>query len=206
MLLIPLIDERWICASGNNITNASRKTLFRALGTIECRSEVVVDDVFDAYSRGREGPLNLACSKAHLSYLYRNHKNHKNHHDLRFSNFWISDRLGHKVNPRRKVIYLPGKDEYDLEELFKSVLYNKRQVPECQVAFLNDECMELFGPDVRRNGLSWLGWLKSVMGARDVPQLKFAAGALPTKSRHILQYRLEKIFGILKRHWSTYGI
>jgi hypothetical protein len=228
MPLIPLIDGRWICASGNkfelyfpaetgpavpqdimvtidpsSIRNASRKTLFRELGAIECRSEVVIDDVFDAYSRSREGPLNLACSKAHLGYLYWNHKNH---HDFRFSNLWIYDRLGNKVNPRRKVIYLPGKDEYGPEELFKSVLYNKRQVPECQVAFLNEGYMKLFDPDVQRNGLSWLDWLKSVMGVRDVPQLKFAAGALATEFRHILQYRPEKIVGTLKRHWSTYGI
>jgi hypothetical protein len=226
--LIPLIDGRWICASGtkfelyfptkigpavpqdilvtidpSSITNASRKSLFTALGAIECRSEVVIDGVFDAYSRGREDPLALACSKAHLSYLYWNHKNH---HDFRFSNIWIYDRLGNRVSPRSKVVYLPGKDEYGPDELFKSVLYNKRQVPECRVAFVNDEYMELFDPNERRHGLSWLDWLKSVIGARDVPQLKYAAGALATEFRHILQYRPEKIVGTLKKHWSTYRI
>ncbi|KAF4634009.1 hypothetical protein G7Y89_g4107 [Cudoniella acicularis] len=204
--LIPMNDGRWVCAAENPVyfpsdsepsiprdiivtirpdaaANLSRKAMFAALGATACPLRIVIDKLFDIYLR-QGGASDLAVSVEHLRYLYWNYHFAT---DRRFLLLSIYDNQERKVTSRQHVIYLPSEDEYGPQELFKPVQYPQRMTPSIPVPFVNR-----------------LGWLKEALGVRDVPRLRFDAGALSTEFRHILRFRPDKVIGTLKQHWSVY--
>jgi hypothetical protein len=223
--LIPLNDETWTGASDplylppetgpaipedllttihpQAASNRLRKRLFRRLGAIDSSPEMVIDLLWTSYLRD-DGPSDLASSKAHLGYLYWHNTDD---HDRSFSHLWIYDHRMRRVKPRFRVIYLATDDEYGPRELLRSVPHpnNPGQiVRECEVAYVNDGYMSLFPPDTWRRGRSWLSWLQSVLGVHRIPQLKSRPGAMTAEMRHIIQYRPDKIIGLLHNNWQIY--
>lgn len=224
--LIPLSDGRWVTASTEGLhfpslngpaipldlvttihheaaRSISRRNMFECLGVTDFRPTRVIERLWKPYLQ-RNGASNLDDSKAHFKYLYWHYANIA---DIRFSRLWLYDSRLNKVTCRLGLIYIPSDDEYGPLELLKAMPDPKnlgRTAPECPVAYINAEYMDLFPPTTRRHDLFWLDWLEKVLGVRRIPRLKYDAGSLSPEFRHILQYQPEKIVRLLRMHWATY--
>jgi hypothetical protein len=224
--LIPLSDGRWVTASTEGLhfpsrngpaipldlvttihqeaaRSISRRNMFEHLGVTDFHPTRVINRLWMSYLR-RNRASNLDASKAHFRYLYWHYANID---DVRFSQLWLYDSRLNKVMCQHGLIYMPSDDEYGPLELLKAVPdpgNPRRLTPECPVAYVNAEYLDLYPPTTRRHDLSWLDWLERVLGVRRMPRLKYDAGSLSPEFRHILWYRPEKIVRLLGMHWATY--
>jgi hypothetical protein len=227
--LVPLSDGRWVKASTPDLhfpsrrgpsipqdlaltihpdaaNNSSRRTMFEHLGVTEIRPSIVIERLWRFYLQRDPAP-NPDDSNAHLAYLYWHH-GQTGANDARFSRLWLYNSHSERVVcDGVQPIYMPFDDEYGPRELLKSVRDPEnpdRFVPECSVHYLNNDYLNIFGPDTLRNGLTWLRWLQKGPGVRCSLRLKYRAGSLSPEFRHLLQYRPEKIMKVLSADWASY--
>jgi hypothetical protein len=195
----PVIPQDIVVTIDPDLNNDIREELFQALGAIECPPQEVIDKIFLAYSTGRV-VRTLEFSKAHLSYLFWHVENIS---DPRFRYLQVYDHDGIIAMPHRSrmPVYLPTEDEYGPQMLLRRV------PPILPISLLHAGYRRPLSPinrQTRRYDMSWLRWLKTALGIRDVPRLKSHADTLSAEFRYILQHRLDKIIGTLKTHWGIY--
>lgn len=226
--LVPLNNGDWVDPSGQQLylaaqtgpkipqdilitvdpraaENSTRRTLFKKLGVTNISPVEVVDRLFTHYLR-HDGASDLASSIAHVSYLYWHLLKRD---DPRLSLVWLYDETDRKVTSRRNLMYFQTPDKYGPSELLTAYEHPtdpSRNIPGCPVSFLKSQYTSLFSPETRRNGSSWMKWLEKGLGVRRIPRLKFDAGSLSTEFRHIIQYRPDKVVGLLKEHWDDYEV
>ncbi len=221
--LIPLCDGLWVSTSNFNkfyfpmttgisiptdlglnliapfaTKNSAWLELLEQMGVRRCQQSYVVDLVHDKYGPSNLDGLQLDSAVKHISYLYlaQSEENTNWAPHIRFINQHTS------LLKNYEYLYFPTSEgEYSPVELFRTI----DQLPGCAVHYLHEDYVNAVGREIIINCRSWTAWLEEVAGVRRVPKLlNNRSDGLSKELQYIIDYRSDKLLGLLKCHWNYY--
>lgn len=189
---------------------ASRKELFTILGLEHCVPKNVITGIVKRYYTR----VDLACSVAHIRYLYWNLPENS-----RLLNFMIDlkDQNGDSVYRRYPTIdlknsivddmYFDTDGQYEVRSILSVGQESDASLVEpFEIHLLHTRYEKIADRKVTRHGLTWEQWLEAYADVRRVPRLVNSRDPkkLSNLFQHIVQYHKDKIIGTLNAHWSNY--
>ena len=183
------------------VQNASRKELFSYLKVQTSPSSSVIRLITTRYSK-REN-ITMENSVSHIKFLYW--KLPADQADLDDA-IWLMDRDDERVRPSEEYIYFQSEEEYGTKELLEEIDLGYSYAPGYPVHFLNSAYIRAVSAEANHNGKSWMAWLESIAKIRSFLQLTHIARPhqLSNEFKYVIEYRPEKLVGLLEQYWSSY--
>ncbi|KAF2637273.1 hypothetical protein P280DRAFT_509902, partial [Massarina eburnea CBS 473.64] len=173
-----------------------RRALFETMGVKKCPKQTVLSRI-EEYHGNLRGTFDLY---SHFRYLYNFHPRPESVRE------WIRvpAENGYK-KPTTTPLYFPSDQRYDTQGL----LPLEYQTKDNNLAlFIQKDLVELVGPEVQCQGLSWKVWLQRATGARYHPPLlqpsKSSSNEVSRIMTKVLGIKSELFLGTLKEHWDGY--
>lgn len=183
-------------------SNNKRMTLFSQLGVTNAHPGDIVSLITKRYTNS--STCTMCESIAHLQYLYWNLPQDKP--DLERT-IYLIDKEGQAVlciQSHKEHMYFEEKEE-EWQQLLKRRPLEDEEAPGHNVHFLNSKYFEAVSTTASRHGRSWKKWLSEVAGVQNYLQLLNPQGnSVSDEFKYIMDYRPEKLVGLLKRFWSFY--
>ena len=224
LALIPLHDGRWISsASGTKVyfpktddvpipvdlglnlvcqmaaENVAWADLHSDLGVMSCPQEFVISSIYKRYNAASLDNFKLFNAVAHIRYLYWFLPKD---HSILASQVRLANQHGSLLKKDQYLYFPEEKDDYSPTKLFKQ----EDQLPGLPVHYLHEDYLKAVGPETIRHGLPWMRWLEEKVGVRRTPELRAKDhDGLSKEFRYIVDYRSDRLLGVLKRGWDYYG-
>ena len=183
------------------VQNTSRKELFSYLKVQTSPSSSVIRLITTRYSK-REN-ITMENSISHIKFLYW--KLPADQTDLNDA-IWLMDQDDEQVHPSEEYIYFQSEEEYGTKELLEEIHLGYSYAPGYPVHFLNSAYIRAVSAEANHNGKSWMAWLESIAKIRSFLQLTHIGRPhqLSNEFKYVIEYRPEKLVGLLEQYWSSY--
>ena len=182
-----------------------RKALLTHMGITTATVAYITEIICSRYT-SIQGP-NINDATVHLAFIFLEAGGDLTRLDPRI---WLISQINKRVNlngDSKRHIYFGDKDEtYSPYSLLSSATDgNSNRSPVAH--FLNPHYLSAVPPSVMRQGRTWRGWLKEVVGVRENPQLLDETGQNLSREFHfIIKSKPETLPGLLNRYWvSSYS-
>jgi hypothetical protein len=174
-----------------------RAALFRKLGVQDCPRQTVIDKIRYTQEHLSEGANHWNVPPSHLRYLFHFHTNPES---LRT---WlvVPTEAGYLRKASHQLYFLSD-DIYHTQRLLAKGCETKENGP---ATFIRRNVVEFESPDVRRQNLSWIEWLKRATGARYFPPLveDLSASELSPVMLAVLKKSTRAFVGLLQAYWNA---
>ncbi|KAK2731451.1 hypothetical protein FQN57_003372, partial [Myotisia sp. PD_48] len=202
--LVPT-DLGLLLVDQSSIVNTKRRKLFVSLGVRRCDSQDVIRRIINRYYT--PFGVSLVDSVSHIHYLYQVLPEDEGLDAKIFlmdqNKTWIYSKfvtLGLRITVDD--IYFEDNDTYGMKEISRAFLPTTEPV----VHFLNSSYLSTEFSDAPGHRRSWKDWLASAARVRRVPRLKAPrTDSLSTVFQSISKMCPDKLLGILRTYWSSYG-
>ena len=223
LALIPLHDGKWVSsASGTKIyfpktddipipvdlgldltclmaaENVAWADLLSSLGVMSCPQDSVIRSIYKRYNAATLDNFKLLNAVAHIRYLYWFLQTD---HSSLTSQVRLANQHGSLLK-KDQFLYFPDEgNDYSPSKLFKQ----DDQFPGLPVHYLHEDYLKATDPEISHHGRPWMRWLEEIAGVRRMPELR-AKGhdRLSKEFQYIIEYRSDRLLGMLKRGWHSY--
>ena len=178
--------------------NPAWKSLLEYLGVTICSKNDIVKRIHKRYSIGNANAIELPNAVNHIRFLFwaDSEKEPSWNEQIRLMNHF-----GSMLKPHEYLYFPTRENDYSPSELFKQ----SAQLPGLPVHYLNNDYLEAVKLKSVNNGVSYLQWLEFAAGVCRVVKLQArSSDQLSYEFRYIIDFRSDKLLGVLKHNWVYY--
>ena len=198
-IAIPIPTDLGICLVSPIVTeNRAWTRLLERLGVIKCPKSYVVKKIQRRYVANVTNDIKLSNAVDHIRFLFWA--------DSKDEPSWIPQiQLMNQYGSLLKtgeLLYFPIKEnDYSPSELFKQ----DTQLPGLPVHYLHDNYLKVVCLSSVSNEVPYSEWLEKTAHVRRIIKLKASSsGGLSKEFRYIIDFRSDRLLGMLKREWAYY--
>jgi hypothetical protein len=181
------------------IANNAWKELISKLGVAECTPHQVINSINRVESDWQNRNTNLQNHIAHARCLFHFLPQGSTTQDFKIN---LVTQEQYLSDSRKECLYFSDiRDEFSPAELFRKT----DEAPGYQADYLHEDYLKAVESTVTVHGRKWLQWLEELAGVRWTPPLTQGGhDRLSTEFGYLIQHRLDRLLGTVKRYWISY--